>query len=559
MSGSSRRGSALVAAAILVSRVTGLARERALGHFVGTSPAADAFAVAFRIPNLLQHLLGEGALSASFIPVYSRLLAAGRLEEAGRVAGAVVGLLTLAVGLLTAVGILLAEPLTAVVAPGLRARPETFALTVDLVRLMFPAVGLLVLSAWCLGVLNSHRRFFLSYVAPALLNVVQIVVLVGLGSTVLAASRTGSVAASQDALVRWLAVGTVVGGLLQLLVQLPAVLRLSRGLRPSLRARSPGVREVLRTFGPVVASRGVVQLSTFAHIVLASFLAAGALAGIRYAQVLYLLPVSLFGVSVAAAELPRLSTEVGGSRAAAVERLEAGLARVATFVVPTVAAYLVAGDVLTAALFQTGQFTRSDVLAVWLVLCGYTVGLLASTSSRLLASGLYAAGESRTAARAAVLRVVTSLVVGALLMLQLDRVAVTGTGLELTGALPALAPLDATERAAQDVLRLGAVGLAVAGGGAAWLEYAVLRRRVGTRIGPVRTGGGQLPRIVVATAAMVLATLALRPLLAGTAPLLAGAVTATVMGGVYLPLARALGVTEVDVVWRALRRRVRRR
>lgn len=557
---SSRRGSALVAAGILVSRLTGLVRERALGHYLGTSSAADAFTVAFRIPNLLQHLLGEGVLSASFIPVYSRLLAAGKHEEAGRVAGAVAGLLAVAAGTMTLVGVLLAEPLTFVVAAGLVARPETFALTVDLVRIMFPAVGFLVLSAWCLGVLNSHRCFFLSYVAPALLNVVQVVVLVGFGSTLFSVSATGSVQSAQDGLVRWLAVGTVVGGLLQFVVQLPTVLRLTQQLRPSLRTDLAGVREVLRSFVPVVASRGVVQLSTYLQVFLASFLAAGALSTLRYAQVLYLLPISLFGMSVAAAELPGLSTARRQGEGRAGAQLAAGLARIAAFVVPTAAGYLVIGDHLTAALFQTGRFDRVDALGVWLVLAGYTVGLLASTSSRLLQSALYGAGDARTPSRAAVVRVAVSAVLGIVLMLQLDRFAVSADGIRLLGDLPALTPLPGSERAeGPDLLRLGAVGLALAGGVGAWVEYVVLRRAVRRSIGPCRLGGGQLGRMLVAVTLATTAAVAARPLLGQLPPLLAGVVAVGLMAGVYLPVAHVAGVTEVRDTWDHLLRRLGRR
>ena len=556
---STRRSSGLVAAAILVSRVTGLVRERALGHYLGTSAAADAFTVAFRLPNLLQHLLGEGVLSASFIPVYSRLLAAGRHEEAGRVAGAVAGLLALATGLLTLLGILLAEPLTSLVAAGLRARPETFRLTVDLVRIMFPAVGFLVLSAWCLGVLNSHRRFFLSYVAPALLNVVQVVVLVVVGSTLLTVSRAGSVDAVQDGLVRWLAVGTVVGGLLQFLVQLPTVLRLSRGIRPSVRTDLPGVREALRTFAPVVASRGVVQISAYLQVFLASFLAAGALSSLRYAQVLYLLPISLFGMAVAAAELPRLSTAGAEVRERVLERLDSGLARIAAFVVPTAVGYLVVGDLITAALFQTGQFTRADSLAVWLVLAAFTVGMLASSSSRLLQSTLYGIGDARTPSRVAAVRVVLSVALGVVLMLQLDRVVVSAAGLQLVGELPALTALPAEARDDDgDALRLGAAGLALAGGVAAWLEYVLLRRAVRRHLGGTRMGGGQLGRITAATAVAAVVVLLCRPALASLTPLVGGLLAVAVVVAVYAPLAWLLGVTEARVLWRVLRRRVTR-
>jgi putative peptidoglycan lipid II flippase len=568
--GSGRRSSGLVAAGILVSRLTGLVRERALGHFLGTSGAADAFTVAFRIPNLLQHLLGEGVLSASFIPVYSRLLAQGRAKEAGRVASAVLALLVVAAGCSTLLGVWLAEPLTTVVAGGLKARPDTFALTVDLVRLMFPAVGLLVVSAWCLGVLNSHGRFFLSYVAPSLLNVAQVVVLV-VAARYLVSAEPGS-ALVQEELVRWLGIGTVVGGVLQLGVQVPSVVRVARGLRPVRPLRVPGAREVLRAFGPVVAARGVVQLSTYLQILLASFLAAGALSTLRYAQVLYLLPISLFGMAVAAAELPRLSAERAladedgdadareQARRRTVVRVEAGLGRVAALVVPTAAGYLVVGDLVTATLFQTGEFDRLDTVAVWLVLVGFTLGLVATTSGRLLQSALYARSQTRPPAVAATVRVVVSMLLGVVLMLQLDRVGLDASGLRVLGDLPALTPLPADERAGTEgVVRLGAVGLAAASGVAAWVELVLLRRALRHSVGRVRLGGGQLGLIVLAAAIAAAVAGIARPVLLELPAVLSGAAAVVLLVAVYVPLARWLGVREVSEVLSAVARRVRGR
>lgn len=566
---SGRRSSGLVAAGILVSRLTGLVRERALGHFLGTSGAADAFTVAFRVPNLLQHLLGEGVLSASFIPVYSRLLAQGRAQEAGRVASAVLALLVVAAGCSTLLGVWLAEPLTTVVAGGLRARPDTFALTVDLVRLMFPAVGLLVVSAWCLGVLNSHGRFFLSYVAPSLLNVAQVVVLV-VAARYLVAAEPGS-GAAQEELVRWLGIGTVVGGVLQLGVQVPSVLRVVTSLRPVRPLRVPGAREVLRAFGPVVAARGVVQLSSYLQVLLASFLAAGALSTLRYAQVLYLLPISLFGMAVAAAELPRLSAERARAdgdaydaeeqaRRRTVVRVEAGLGRVAALVVPTAAGYLVVGDLVTATLFQTGEFDRLDSVAVWLVLVGFTLGLVATTSGRLLQSALYARSQTRAPAVAATARVVVSMLLGVVLMLQLDRVGLDASGLRVLGDLPALTPLPDDERAGTEgVVRLGAVGLAAASGLAAWVELVLLRRALRRGVGRVRLGGGQLGLIVLAAAVAAAVAGIARPLLLGLPALLSGTAAVVLLVAVYVPLARWLGVREVSEVLAAVARRVRGR
>jgi len=172
----------MVAAGILLSRIVGLVRQRVLAHFLATSDAADAFAAAFRIPNFLQNLFGEGALSASFIPVYASLLAREDREEAGRVAGAIGSVLALAMAVLVLVGVLATPLLIDAIAPGFEG--EKRLLAIRLVRILFPGAALLVLSAWCLGVLNSHRKFFLSYAAPVIWNVAIIAALVAAGSRV---------------------------------------------------------------------------------------------------------------------------------------------------------------------------------------------------------------------------------------------------------------------------------------------------------------------------------------------------------------------------------------
>ena len=210
---SSRRFAFLVASGIFLSRVAGLIRDRVFAHFFGNSAAADVFKAALRIPNFLQNLFGEGVLSASFIPVYASLLAREDKEEARRTAGAVAALLALTTSVLVLVGVLTAPWLIEAIAPGFHG--EKRELTVLLVRILFPGAGLLVASAWCLGVLNSHRRFFLSYTAPVLWNLAMIAGMLAFG-----AGR------AQNSLVVITAWASVVGSALQVLVQLPTVLRL---------------------------------------------------------------------------------------------------------------------------------------------------------------------------------------------------------------------------------------------------------------------------------------------------------------------------------------------
>ena len=169
---SSSRNAVLVGSGILLSRIIGLVRERIFAHYFGNSDAADAFKAALKIPNLLQNLFGEGALSSSFIPVYANLLASGDKEEANRVARVIGSMLVLAMSLLVLAGVLATPLLIDLIAPGFKGVKRDS--TIQMVRIMFPGVGVLVLSAWCLGILNSHRRFFLPYAAPILWNAAMI-------------------------------------------------------------------------------------------------------------------------------------------------------------------------------------------------------------------------------------------------------------------------------------------------------------------------------------------------------------------------------------------------
>jgi putative peptidoglycan lipid II flippase len=527
------RGAVLVAAGILLSRLLGLVRERAVAHFFGVGPHADVLRTAFRAPNVLQNLLGEGTLSAAFIPVYSRLVAAGRREEAGRFAGAVFGLLLAVAGGLSLLGVLLARPIVAVLTPGYLddAGPvDRFELAVAAVRILFPMTGVLVLSAWALGVLNSHRRFFLPYVAPVLWNVAIIAALVWVGGL---GGAEDLLLSELDRLLFAACWGALAGGLLQFLVQLPGVVRVLRGFRLSVSTRVTGVGEALRAFGPVVAGRGVVQLAGYLDVFLASFLATGAVGALGYAQQFYMLPISLFGMSVAAAELPELSRlrREGDPAAAAalLGRVRRSLRQMAFLNVPTFAGYLAFGYLLVGALYRTGRFGAADNWLVYLVLCGYTLGLLATTSSRLLQNTFYALGDTRTPARIAALRVLISAALAVPLMLGLDRLTVA----DLTGA------------AAGQGMRLGAVGLALASGIGSWLELLRLRGALAARV-----VGSFLP-VRETTRMLLLAAAAALPaaLVAGLLPPWHVAVRAVLVLGIYaaayLALARFAAAEEL--------------
>jgi putative peptidoglycan lipid II flippase len=508
----------MVAAGILLSRIVGLVRQRVLAHFLATSDAADAFAAAFRIPNFLQNLFGEGALSASFIPVYASLLAREDRDEAGRVAGAIGSVLALAMAVLVLVGVLATPLLIDAIAPGFEG--EKRMLSIRLVRILFPGAALLVLSAWCLGVLNSHRRFFLSYAAPVIWNVAIIAALVAAGSRV-----------GQYQLAVVAAWASVLGSGLQFAIQLPTVLTVARGLRPSLALGSENVRTVIRNFVPTFLSRGVVQISAYVDALLASLLPTGAVAALAYAQTLYTLPVSLFGMSVSAAELPAMSSVTGDAGQVATQlraRLNNGLRQIAFFIVPSAMAFAALGQVLAAALFQSGAFTRGDSFYIWGILAGASVGLLAGTMGRLYASGFYALRDTRTPLRFAVLRVVLT------------------TGLGYLAAIPLPGLLGVPSR-------WGVAGLTASAGIAGWVEFALLRRGLNRRIGPTGLDPRLAGRLWLAAAAAAVAggAVALWLPLSGH-PIGLAAVVIGVYGGVYFSVTSALGVEEAAAFRRRL-------
>lgn len=459
-------GARLVAAGILLSRIFGLVRQRVTAHYLGAGPVADALAAAFRIPNLLQNLFGEGSLSASFIPVYAKLLAEGRKDDAGRVAGTILALLAALVAVVVLLGVAFAPQLVWLLAPGLAS--ETQALATGLIRIILPGLGLLVVSAWCLGVLNAHRRFFLSYASPVLWNVAII------AAVIWQATTRGE---GQAELAVIVAFGSVVGSVLQLVVQIPGVLRLDRALRIGAGAASSEVTAVVRNFGPAVATRGVVQLSAYADTLIASLLGAGALATLTYAQAISLLPVSLFGMSIAASELPAMSGATGSREeiaAALRTRLASGRARIAYFVIPSVIGLVVFGRVMASALYESGAFTRDDATWVWAALAGAGVGLLASTTGRLYASASFALRDTATPMRFAMLRVGLAAALGLTLAMTLP---------ERFGWAP----------------QLGIGLLTAASGMAAWLEYRLLRVHIERQVG-VLPSMGALPAQLWATA-----------------------------------------------------------
>jgi len=494
----------MVAAGILASRISGLVRTMIFSYFFGLrSDAADAFNAAFRIPNLLQNLFGEGALSGSFIPVHAGLRAQGRDRDAAQVARTAFALLMLAMSVLVLAGVLAAPLLLGAVAPGFTGAKRELA--ERLIRILFPGAGLLVAAAWCLGVLNSHGRFLLSYASGIAWNAGMIAALLLFGP--------GSPLEHLAVMLAW---GSVAGSFLQFAVQAPTAFGLTRGGGPI--ALTEPVRRAIRDFFPVLVSRGAAQLSAYIDVLIASYLPTGAVTGLQNAQLIYTLPVSLFGMSVSAAELPALSGDAARSDPAALRaRIDSGLARLAFFVVPSAIAFAALGDVVAATLLQRGRFNPEDSRIVWGILAGSAVGLVASTQSRLYSVAHYAMGDTKTPLGYALIRLV----------------AVTGLGLVAALVLPqrfGIAPI------------WGAAGLTASAGISGWIEFVLLRRSVSRRIG--RTGLPASDAVKLWTAAIVAAGIAwiVKLAIPWTNPLVRGALVLPAFGLAYLACGAALGI-----------------
>ncbi|MEP7000868.1 MAG: murein biosynthesis integral membrane protein MurJ, partial [bacterium] len=446
---SSGRSSALIGAGIFLSRILGLVRQKLIAHYLGAGWVSDAFNGAFKLTNFIQNLFGEGVLSASFIPVYAKALHEGRQEEADRIASAVVAILALVVAVLVVFGILAAPLFVTLFAGGFVG--ETRELAVRLTRILFPGAGVFVMGAWCLGVLNSHRRFFLPYVSGVFWNVAMIAALAGYGSR-----------GSHVDLVIVLCWASVVGAVLQVGVQLPTVFKLLGRFAPRLDFSFAPVRVVVRNFLPAFISRGVVQISSIIDGQIASRIVdLGTVTLLQNATTIYMLPISLFAMTVSAAELPEMSRDSGMDAAAFARlraRLNAALPRVAYFVVPSAIGFLVLGQAVTGVLLEGGAFTETMTVRSWAILAGSGVGLLASALGRLYSSTFYAMRDTRTPLWFALVRVSLTAILGYLFAFPLPRLL----------GLPTWT---------------GAAGLTASAGIAGWVEFYLLRRAITSRIG----------------------------------------------------------------------------
>jgi len=439
------RDAVSVSAGIFFSRITGLARDVALAAFLGTGLLADAYWAAIKIPNIIRNLLGEGTLSAAFVPVYSESLQkhGASSSEPTRLASSVLGIVLTAAVLLSSLGVLIAPWLTSAILIG--AGEESRQITTELVRILFPMSGVLIVGAWFLGVLNSHGRFFLPFVAPTVWNLAQI-------GGLLWAFAIGS-----DRFAHALAWSALVGSILQVGIQIPAARRLTGSLRPTGGWSWEPVRRVVRNTIPVISSQGIFQISTLVDISLATLVGTSAMSALGYSQRLMYLPISLFGIAVAAASLPHMSREATAARLR--PRLVNGFFQILFFVLPAAVCFLLFGDLIIRVVYQRGAFSESSTALVAAVLATYALGLVASSSLKLFASGFHALQDTRTPMMLAAVSVSVGI----------------GTAVLLTLSARARLPLPYRPYAAMGIALGGALG--------AWLNLLLLWRFLAKRLG----------------------------------------------------------------------------
>ena len=491
-----------------VSRVFGLVREQVVAFYFGRSAAYSAFIAAYKVPNLVRVLLGEGNLSASFIPVLAEEMRSGDVARTRRLARGVLGLLLAAVVVLTLAGMAAAPALAWIVAPGFD--PQLRELVERLIVILFPTLAFMVVGAWCMGVLHVHGRFFWPNFAPLFWSVASAGALIAF---------VGRVDMDPVYVLAW---GVVAGSALQLLVQLPAVRATLGTLAPAGGWREPAVRKVVALFGPMLVGTGVAQLSTLIDVQIASFISDQSVATLAYAQRLYLLPLSLFGVAIAQVALPTLSHDAARSGDRILAELGGAWRRMAFLMLPSALALAAFGRPAVSLLFERGRFDASDSTAVTWVLAAYAVGLMAYGAVRLLATAFYAVQDTRTPVRVAVGALVVNAALGVALALLLGT-----PGIALATALAAIANATA----------LG----------------AILRGRLG-RLLPGSMGTDTMRMAAATLAAGALAALPYIWMLArwpgwelperllGAAGLYGG------IGVAYLLVARALGVDELRKV-----------
>jgi putative peptidoglycan lipid II flippase len=372
----------------MASRILGVVREQVLAALFGAGNAMDAYNVAFRIPNLVRDLFAEGAMSAAFVPTFTRKLTNDGRESAWRLGNYVINALIVITLILVVLGMVFAEPLVTAFASEYREVPGKLELTVLLTRIMLPFLTFVAVAAAVMGMLNSVHKFFIPALSPAMFNVATIVCAF---AVVPLMPRFGLPA------IAAIAIGTLLGGVAQLALQWPLLRREGFAYRPTVRWSDEGLRRVLVLMGPGTIGVAATQVNIFVNTVLATTEGTGAVSWLNFAFRLMYLPIGLFGVSIATATLPAVSRHSAQHDTAAVRNTIAdGMSLMLMLNVPATVGLLVLATPIVRVIFERGAFTAADTAATAAALQLYAVGLLGYSVVRIASPTFYALGRNRT-------------------------------------------------------------------------------------------------------------------------------------------------------------------
>ncbi|MEH6365354.1 murein biosynthesis integral membrane protein MurJ [Pseudomonas sp. J237] len=395
---------AAVSSLTMLSRVLGFVRDTIIARTFGAGVASDAFVVAFKLPNLLRRIFAEGAFSQAFVPILAEYKTQQGEEATRTFIAYVSGLLTLVLALVTLIGILAAPWIVWISAPGFADEPDRFNLTTDLLRVTFPYILLISLSSLAGAVLNTWNRFSVPAFVPTLLNVSMIVFALFLTPYF-------------DPPIMALGWAVLVGGLLQLCYQLPHLKRIGMLVLPRLNLKDMGVWRVLKQMGPAIFGVSVSQISLIINTIFASFLVAGSVSWMYYADRLMELPSGVLGVALGTILLPALSKTYASADHSEYSRLlDWGLRLCFVLVLPSAVALALLAEPLTVSLFQYGKFSATDALMTQQALIAYSVGLLGIILVKILAPGFYAQQNIKTPVKIALVTLVFTQLMNLLLI-----------------------------------------------------------------------------------------------------------------------------------------------
>jgi len=407
------RSAGVIGIATMASRVLGLVRDQVLAFFFGAGDAMDAFRIAFRLPNVLRDLFAEGALSAAFVPTFTRALATGDRAAAWRLASNVITVLVLISSAVIIAGILFADPLVRLYAHGFRDVPGKIELTVRLTRIMFPFLAMVATAAVMMAMLNALHHFFIPALSPATFNVATII------CAVIAVPLSQQVGIPPIVAI---AAGTLIGGMGQILLQWPALRREGFRYRPVFDARDPWLRDIGRLMVPGVAGLAAVQINLLVNSWLAAGLGTGAVSWLDYAFRLMYMPIGLFGVSIATASLPTIAGHAANRDDAGVRRaVSSGLRMMLMLNVPATVGLVMLATPIVRLIFERGQFTGADTAATAAALMCYAPGLTGYSTVKLVSPAFYALGNSRIPAIASASSVAFNVAVNLVLVRSLGH------------------------------------------------------------------------------------------------------------------------------------------